>query len=131
MLSKNEFRQFKTELDFIIKEHDPSTIKIIGRLAALDSPKEQLEEIRKKFDYMVSKLFDKYGLEDTEMFDNFDEFWERICDEELDSDITMALKTIFLNQFEIPSNMQTVLSEYYDEVESYCIDYAKKQIKHN
>ena len=33
--------------DFIIKEHDPSTIKLIGRLAALDSPKEQLEEIRK------------------------------------------------------------------------------------
>ena len=131
MLTKNEFRQFETELNFIIKEHDPSTIKIIGRLAALDSPKEQLNEIRKKFDYMVSKLFDKYGLNDPELFDDFDEIWERICDEELDSYLTMALKTYFLNHFEVPSNMQTVLSEYYDEVENYCIDFAKKQIKDN
>lgn len=43
----------------------------------------------------------------------------------------MALKTLFLNHFKIPSNMQTVLSKYYDEVENYCIEYAKKQIKHN
>ena len=67
MLSKNEFRQFKTELDFIIKEHDPSTIKIIGRLAALDSPKEQLEEIRQAVEELVDlrpeKIIERFDLQ--------------------------------------------------------------------
>ena len=135
-MNKNEFRQFQTELEFIIKENDPSIIKVAGNLV-LDSTQEQLDEYRKKFDFMVSKLFDKYGLDDKELFENFDRLWEETCEEELNSDTFEGLKK-FASRFSIVAQaasisdstyqVQTVLNSYYHNVLSYCLKTAKKKI---
>lgn len=135
-MTKNEFRQFQTELEFIIKENDPSKIKVAANLV-LDSPQEQLDEYRKKFDFMVSKLFDKYGLDNQELFDNFDRLWNETCEEELNSDTFEELKK-FASRFSIvaqaaamadsTSQVHSILNSYYQNVSGYCLKWVKKKI---
>ena len=72
MITKNEFRKFSTEIEFVVKNNTPSTLKLVASL----SPVEQLKERRSKFDFMVAQLFDKYGLDEPNLYDRFDELWE-------------------------------------------------------
>ena len=129
MFTKNNFRQFETELEYIIKDNDPSIVKSTLSL----SPMKQIVEHRKKFDYMVSKLFDKYILDDQELFNNFDRIWEEMGFNSLEN---KSLLTKLLS-LPIPSSIMSVtplvmcLRAYYHFVQAYCTDYAKKQIKDN
>lgn len=126
MFTKNNFRQFETEFEFIIKDNDPSAFK--NTLSF--SPMKQIVEHRKKFDYMVSKLFEKYSLDNQELFDNFDRIWEEIGMNNLENKKLISK----LLSLPVPVNIMSVplvefLRAYYRFVQTYCIDYAKKQIQ--
>ena len=127
-MNKNEYRQFETELEFIIKDNDPSAFKNTLSL----SPMKQIVEHRKKFNYMVSKLFDKYSLDNQELFDNFDKIWEEIGMNNLENKELIAKLLslpVSVNIMSVP--LVELLRAYYRFVQTYCIDYAKKQIQDN
>lgn len=128
MITKNEYRQFETEIEFIIKENDLSAFKNVLSF----SPIKQIEERRKKFDYMISKLFDQYGLDNQELFDNFDAIWKETAISVLEN------KTLLRKVIDVTPGVGVItnlsffvewLRAYYCSVKKYCLDYAKKQVR--
>ncbi|MGM0411417.1 MAG: hypothetical protein ACQEQF_11745 [Bacillota bacterium] len=81
-LSKEDYRQFITEIEFLGKEKEFSSgiideIKSLKSIINLKNKTKVLEKKRKAYDYAFIKIFQKYSIPYDNIYEELDKLWRK------------------------------------------------------
>ncbi|CBH21394.1 protein of unknown function [Acetoanaerobium sticklandii] len=95
-MTKNEYRQFITEIEFVGKDKKFSgIIDKIGKSMSFKSANKILGDKKKAYDFMIINLFSKYRIDKPDLCDDLDKIWKQVyCeDNKKNSKKNSGLKT--------------------------------------
>lgn len=129
-MTKNEYRQFETEVEFVGK--DKNFVGIFNKLPkgfSFKSSDKILKDKKKAYDFMISKLFDKYGIQNKNLFDELDTIWKEqynlICNNKFKILNYITPQSYYVSKV---SELDSFMKGYISATCKYCCDFAKSEI---